>query len=543
MGRVSLVTRWPVIREASKPTRPWRACRCVCFAGHRLRSGGRSLWIIGLALGLSACGLGPDFVAPSVPPVAGYTKAPLGPTISGPAGASQRIVQNLDIPGQWWAIFHSRPLNALITDALQNNPDLQAAQAALQRARENALAQQGGFYPQVGVGFTGTGGNVGDVAASPLAANVPAYSLLTPQVSVAYVPDVFGLRQRGVESLDAAAALQRFQLEAAYLTLTSNVVAAAIREASLRGQIDATQKIIRIARENLDISRRQRDLGQISDADVLLQEAALAQVEQTLPPIERQLAQQRDLLTALAGRFPSQEISETFDLGALRLPRSLPLSMPSKLVAQRPDIRAAESNLHAASAAIGVAVAARLPVVNLTASYGNGSESLATLFSPQTVMWAVTGSVTQSVFDGFALYYKQKAAEAAFAEAGAQYRSTVISAFRNVADVLQALAADARTYRAAVAAATAARKSLDLTRKQLTLGQTNSLTLLNAQQIDLHASLVLVQARAARYADTAALFQALGGGWWNRSDVGREAAASGPPSLREFLLPAAEKGH
>ncbi|MHB8884320.1 MAG: efflux transporter outer membrane subunit [Methylovirgula sp.] len=538
---MSLVTRWPVTQKAFRRTPEQGAGLYARFAARRLRSGVRTLGTIALALGLSACGLGPNFVVPPAPPVTGYTTQPLSGIISGPLAENQRIVRNLDIPGQWWTIFHSKPLNALIADALYHNPDLQAAQAALRRARENALAQQGGFYPQISGGFAGTGGNVGNVVSSPLASNAPAYSLLTPQVSVAYVPDVFGLRQREVESLDAATEMQRFRLEAAYLTLTSNVVAAAIQEASLRGQIDATQKIIRISQENLRILRRQRDLGQISDADVLLQEAALAQVEQTLPPLDRHLAQQRDLLTALTGRFPSQGIAETFDIDALRLPRRLPLSLPSKLVAQRPDIQAAEANLHAASAAIGVAIAARLPVINLTASYGNGSETLAVLFSPQTAMWAVTGSVTQSLFDGFSLYHRQKAAEAAFAEAGAQYRSTVISAFRNVADVLQALAADARTYRAAVAAATAARKSLDLTRKQLALGQTNSLTLLNAQQTYLRASLVQVQARAARYTDTAALFQALGGGWWNRSDVGPEAAASGMPSLREFLLPAAAK--
>jgi NodT family efflux transporter outer membrane factor (OMF) lipoprotein len=434
-------------------------------------------------------------------------------------------------------LFHSRPLNTLVADAMRNNPDLQAAQAALRRAREDAAAQRGGLYPQLSGSFTGTGGNVGDQVSSPLASNSPAYTLLTPQVAVSYAPDVFGLRQREVESVDAAAEAERFRLEAAYLTLTSNVVVAAIEEASLRGQIDAIKRIVGTAHQNLAILHRQRGLGQISDADVLLQEAALAQVEQTVPQLEKRLAQQRNLLTALAGGFPNQGSGATFTIAALRLPRDLPLSLPSQLVAQRPDVKAAEAELHAAGAAVGVAIAARLPVINLTASYGNGSESLATLFSPQTAMWAVTGSVAQTMFDGFALYHKEKAAEAAFVEAGARYRSTVISAFRNVADVLFALQADARTYAAAQAAETAARKSLDLTRKELNFGQINSLALLNAQQTFLQSSLVRVQAQASRYADTAALFQALGGGWWNRSDVGPQAEATGPSSLADYVTP------
>lgn len=480
-------------------------------------------------------GCGPNFVVPGVPPTAGYTAHPLH------GDRAQHFVRTLDIPGQWWTLFHSRALNSLVAEAMRNNPDLQAAQAALRRAREDAQALRGGFFPQIGGNFTGTGGDVGDQVSSPLASNAAAYMLLTPQVTVSYAPDVFGLRRREVESADAAAESERFRLEAAYLTLTSNVVVAAIEEASMREQIAAIKKILGTAHDNLTILHRQRDLGQISDADVLLQEAALAQIEEKLPPLEKRLAQQRNLLTALAGRFPNHEIGEKFTIAALHLPRDLPVTLPSKLVAQRPDIKAAEADLHAASAAVGVAIAARLPLINLTASYGNGSESLATLFSPQTAMWAVTGSVSQSLFDGFSLYHKEKAAQAAFAEAKARYRGIVIAAFRNVADVLYALDADARTYKAAAAAESAARKSLDLARKQLNLGQVNSLALLNAQQTYLQSSLVKAQAQASRYADTAALFQALGGGWWNRSDVGPYAEATGPSSIEDYFAPSLTK--
>lgn len=519
--------------------------RGLASAAVRGRSGLRVAGLCStlVAFILSACAVGPDFHKPAAPNVTGYSRAPLAreTAAAGKAGGGQFLVSDLDIPGQWWAIFHSHPLNDLIEDALQHNADLQTAQAALRVAHENVAAQRGAFYPQVAGDFTGTGGKVGSEIASPLASNAIYYSLYTPQVTVSYTPDVFGRVRREVESDEALAEAQRFQLEATYLTLTSNIVAAAVQEASLRGQIAATEKIIAISKDNLKILRRQHDLGQIADSDVLLQEAALAQVEQTLPPLERQLAQQRNLLTALAGRFPNQEIAQKFTLAGLRLPRELPVSLPSKLVEQRPDVRAAEANLHSASALVGVAIANRLPVVNLTGNFGYSSSSMATLFAPQATMWAVTGSAAQTIFDGFSLYHKEKAAEAAFDQAATQYRSTVITAFQNVADVLRALEADARTLKAAVAAEVAAEKSLDITRKQLALGQVNNLALLDAQRTYLQASLVRVHAQAARYADTAALFQALGGGWWNRSDVTAAAAASGPTSISEFLLPTAAK--
>jgi NodT family efflux transporter outer membrane factor (OMF) lipoprotein len=520
------------LRRMARHLRHWNPAR---FAARAKRTGLSPLFA---TLLLSGCAVGPDFLKPPAPPVSGYTKEPLATNLAaGPAGPNEKFIRDLDIPGQWWAIYHSPGLNGLINDALAHNADLQAAQAALLLARENAAAQRGTFYPQLTGSFTGVGGNTGNSAAPLLADNSTAYTLLTPQVAVSYAPDVFGLVRREVENLDALAEVQRYQLEATYLTLTSNVVAGAIQEASLRGQIKATKDLIRISRANLDIFRHQRDLGQVAEADVLLQEAALAQIEQTLPPLERQLAQQRDLLTALAGRFPSEEINETFNIENLRLPANLPVSLPSQLVEQRPDIKAAEANLHAVTAQIGVAIANRLPLLNLTANYGSNSANLATLFAPTNVAWQVGGSVAQPLFDGFTLYHRQKAAQAAFAQADAQYRSTVIVAFQNVADVLRALQADARAYRAAVAAETVAWKSLDITRKQLSLGQISSLVLLNAQQTFLQASLMRVQAQAARYVDTAALFQALGGGWWNRNDVSPEAMANGPKSISDYIDP------
>jgi NodT family efflux transporter outer membrane factor (OMF) lipoprotein len=483
-----------------------------------------------LLLGVtSGCAVGPDFVAPPAPETTRYTPESLGSTASPKQSGegSQIFVQDLDIPGQWWATFRSRRLNDLIETAMRQNADLKAAQAGLKNARELAVAQRGLFFPQVAGLFNPTAGKIGQDVASPLASNSIYYSLNTATLSVGYSPDVFGLNQRQVESLEAQAEMQRYQLEAIYLTLTSNVVAGAVQEASLRGQIAATKKIIGIETDLLKLLRQQKDLGQISNADVLAQEAALAQAQETLPPLEKQLAVQRDLLTALAGQFPQDQIAQKFDFASFHLPRDLPLSIPSKLVEHRPDVKAAEANLHAASAAIGVAVANRLPILNLTPEIGASAANLGRLFAPPTLFYTLAGSVGAPIFDGGTLLHKQRAAQAAFDQADAQYRSTVIVAFQNVADTLRAIQADARLLKAAIYAETAAKKSLDLTREQLHLGQINNLTLLNAQQTYLQTSITRVQAEANRYADTAALFQALGGGWWNRTDVSASAEVNG----------------
>jgi NodT family efflux transporter outer membrane factor (OMF) lipoprotein len=471
---------------------------------------------------LAACAVGPDFNRPAPPAADAYTPEPLAAETSAApvgGGAAQRFVRGGDLPAQWWTLFHSAPLNALIERSLAANPDLEAAQAALRVAFENVYAQEGFFYPSVDASVSPSRQkNPTAVLAPTLASGTPIFNLFTAQVSVSYAPDVFGLNRRTVESLAAQADAQRFALEATYLTLTSNVVTGAIQEASLRAQIQATQEIVEIERQLLDLLRRQNALGQIAEADVVAQEATLAQLEQTLPPLQKQLAQQRNLLTALAGRLPNEEVSERFELASLDLPEQLPLSLPSALVEQRPDIRAAEGNLHAASAEIGVAIANRLPNITLTAADGTTAAQLDRLFSPGTGFWSVAASVTQPIFAGGTLLHRQRAAEAAYDEAAAQYRGAVVTAFRNVADTLRALQSDADALGAAVRAESAASRSLDIARRQLQLGQVSYLFLLNAQQTYQQTRIALVQAQANRYADTAALFQALGGGWWHRDE-------------------------
>jgi NodT family efflux transporter outer membrane factor (OMF) lipoprotein len=477
---------------------------------------------------LGGCMVGPDYVPPVDPPVTRYTREPLAnPTATDKVttrqggSADQNFVSGADVPGQWWTLFHSPALNRLVEEALANNPNLDAAQAALRIAQQNVEAQRGTLFPQVGFNGLGSRQKVpGGALQSPLNDQRQLfYSLYTPQVTVSFVPDVFGGNQRQIESLEAQAENQRFQLEAAYLSLTANVVLAAIQEASLRAQIDATKRVIQAQTEVLTLYNKQLSLGQIAGADVVVQQAALSVSMQLLPPLEKQLAIQRNLLTALVGRFPSEEISQTFTLASLRLPTRLPVSLPSNLVQQRPDVKAAEANVMQASAQVGVAVANRLPQFNITANGGSSAVKISQLATSAATFYGIVGTVAQPIFDAGTLFRRQRAAEETLDQAQAQYRAVVIGAFQNVADALRALQSDAQAVAAAAAAEKATSQSLDLIRKQYTAGAINSTQVLIAQQSYLSAIVTSAGARANQYADTAALFQALGGGWWNRNDV------------------------
>ncbi|HUH86120.1 MAG TPA: efflux transporter outer membrane subunit [Stellaceae bacterium] len=475
---------------------------------------------------VAACAVGPDFEKPTPPTVTGYTREPLATETASAAtlgGEAQHFVQGMDIPGQWWQLFHSEPLNAMVEEALQHNPDLKAAQAAVRVALEEVYAQEGAYFPTVAGSFSPSRQKTATGALSPASASGnPYFSLYTAQLAVSYTPDVFGLNRRTVESLQAEADVQRFQLEATYLTLTSNVVAAAVQEASLRGQIEATDDIIKIEDQLLELLRKQFTLGAVAEVEVVQQEAALAQAEAALPPLRKQLALQRDLLTALIGRYPSEEPAEHFELASITLPTDVPVSLPARLVEQRPDVQAADANLHSASALIGVAIANRLPNLTISASDGNAANTINRLFTSGTGFWSIASTLTQPIFDGGMLLHKERAARYAYDEAAWQYKSAVIAGLQNVADSLRALASDADAVKANARAEHSAQESLEITRKQLELGAINYLALLNAQQTYLQARISLVQAQSARYADTAALFQALGGGWWNRTDVAKD---------------------
>jgi NodT family efflux transporter outer membrane factor (OMF) lipoprotein len=475
------------------------------------------------ALGaLAGCSVGPDFRRPAAPDVSAYTAAPLGtmsatPQVAG--GSAQHFAIGGDIAADWWALFHSAPLNALIERSLSSNPDLKAAQAALSVARENVLAQRGAFYPAVAASFSASRQRQsGEIAPTPNS-NVFLYNLFTPEVSVSYLPDVFGLNRRTAESLQAQEQAVRYQMLATYSTLTANVVVAAIQQSSLQQQIDATRQLIDINTQMLRILEYQFARGYASGLDVAAQKSQLAQVTATLPPLLKQSAQTHDLLADLTGAFPAQSPEGTFALASLQLPEELPLSLPSVLVRQRPDVLQAEENLHDASARIGIAVANRLPNLQLYANAGNTALALNQLFTTGTGFWAVGADMTAPVFQGGMLLHAERAAKAAYLQAAAQYRSTVLGAFQNVADTLAALQQDAEALQAAGAAVDAATTTLQLAERQLQDGYSGDLALLNAEQGYQQSLINLVQAQAGRYADSAALFQALGGGWWHRPDL------------------------
>ncbi|VVC57307.1 Histidine kinase (plasmid) [Beijerinckiaceae bacterium RH AL1] len=483
--------------------------------------------VIGLQLMTTGCMVGPDYVAPAAPAVTGYTRGPLGnPRAAGnlgkmPGAVAQRFVPGGDIGGRWWIAFESKDLNGLVDEALARNPSLEAAQATLDAALENVEAQKGTLFPSVtGDDSTSYQKAPGGGLQSPLENQRRfTYALFTPRLSVSYAPDIFGGQRRQIESVEARAENERFQLEAAYLTLTTNVVLAAIQEASLREQLAVTHRVIEAQENILSLLRKEVALGQIAQADVVQQEAAVAVSRQALAPLERQLAIQRNLLTALSGHFPSEQIRQTFTLASLRLPTRLPVSLPSGLVEQRPDVRAAAALLHQASADVGVAIANRLPQFKISGDAGSSAITLARLATSSANFYSIAGTVSQPLFDAGTLYHRQRASEEGLVQAQARYKSIVIAAFQNVADALSALQSDADAVSAATNAEKATLKSFDLLQKERVAGASNNLQVLIAQQTYLSALVTAAQTKAARYADTTALFQALGGGWWNRSDV------------------------
>ena len=482
-------------------------------------------WVLAGSLLLAGCAVGPDFEKPPAPNVSGYSAKPASATAATPrvaGGDAQKFVQDADIPGDWWALFHSEPLNELIEKSLSKNPDLKSAQAALIVAKENVLAQRGAYYPSVNAGFSASRQRQPGTLAPVPSNNAVLYNLFTPQLSISYVPDVFGLNRRTVESLQAQADQARFQMIATYTTLTSNLVVAVIQEAALQAQIDATHELVDLNAKMVDILKYQFAKGYAGGLDLAAQESQLAQVNATLQPLLKQLDQEHDLIAVLAGRFPAEAPAEKFDLANLQLPVDLPLSLPSTLVAQRPDVRQAEANMHTASALIGVAEANRLPNIELTANAGNTALAIDQVFNMGTSFWSIGANLTAPIFEGGKLMHQQRAAEAAYTQAAEQYRSTVLTAFQNVADALAALEHDAEGLKAAAAALDAAKVTLDLSQRQERAGYANTLALLNAEQAYQQARINLVQAQANRYADTAALFQALGGGWWHRSELAQE---------------------
>lgn len=507
-----------------------------------------------LSTALAGCAAGPDFKRPDAPTANAYSpRTSLEETASvlTLSEEPQRFNPTLDIPFDWWTLFQSPRIDSLIKRAFKANPNIESAQATLRQAQENMTAQNGFFYPTVGASYSpsrnklagnmgssapGIQGNGETILAPPGPASPVYYNFHVAQLNVGYSPDVFGLNRRQVESVETQVAMQQFQLEATYITLASNVVATALQEASIRAQLAAMERIVGINKEAQVILRDQFRLGYVSGVEVAAQESLLAQAEQSLAPLQKQLEQTRDLIRALAGNLPNEDVDEKFELSDLHLPQELPLSLPSRLVEQRPDVRAAEEQLHFASAQTGVAIANTLPQFAVTAAIGGMASSPDWMFRAGGGFFNLTANVAYTIFNGGTLQAKSRAAEQALIQAGAQYRATVITALQNVADTLITIQSDTRAFQAAANSMQAAQASLNITRRQHQLGYVNYQTQLASEQNYLLSVINLAQAQVNRLGDTAALYQALGGGWWNRPDVTATQKTDSPSAQPHALL-------
>jgi NodT family efflux transporter outer membrane factor (OMF) lipoprotein len=460
---------------------------------------------------LAGCAVGPDFKAPPAPQADRYTASALPTqTVSTPVpgGESQAFAIGKQLPAQWWTLFGSDRLDRLVMDAFAGSPTLTAAEATLRQAQESYVETRSLLFPSV----DGQASVTRERISGAQVQTAPSlFNLFDASVNVSYGIDLFGGTRRAVEAQNAALDYQRYELQAAYQTLAANVITAAVGEASLRAQVAATQDIVQALQHQLDVTRRQYGLGGAAYSDVLSATANLAAQQALLPGLEKQLSQTRHRLAVYLGKLPSESVQADFDLSELTLPSELPITLPSSLVQQRPDIRAAEAQLHQASANIGIATVNMLPKISLTGSYGDEASHAGDLFS--SGIWSLGAGIVQPIFHAGELRAKRRAAVDAYDAAAAQYRQTVLLAFANVADALRALETDARALAAQHDAATTAQDSLKLVEKQYTLGGVSYLQLLTAQQQYQQTQITYVQALASRYQDTVALFQALGGDW------------------------------
>jgi NodT family efflux transporter outer membrane factor (OMF) lipoprotein len=472
------------------------------------------------ACSLSACTVGPNFCSPLAPDVCRYTETPLPvETVSteGQGGNSQHYMGNQPLVFEWWRSFQCEALNCLIHRGLVNNPSIESAQAALRVAQFTLYSQIGSLqYPQVNIV---TGADRQQNSGVPFGQQLDnidpttIFNILNAQINVSYTFDLFGGTRRQVEALCAQVDYQRYVLAGTTITLASNIATTAITEASLREQIKSTLDLIDYQAKQLEIIKQQFELGGVSKSDVLTQETLFAKTNATLPPLEKSLSQTRHALAALVGSFPDQSDLPHFHLDDITLPSDIPVSLPSALVKQRPDIQASEALLHQASAQIGVATANMLPQFTISGNGGWQANFLNQLFEPASFIWNIGMQALQPFFRSGSLITARKASIAAYEQACAQYKQTVLQAFQNVADSLRALDFDAKTLRAQKEAEDAALASMLLTEQQFRLGAVNYLSLLNAEQQYQQTVINRIQAQAARYTDTVALYQSLGGGW------------------------------
>ena len=486
------------------------------------------LSLLAAALLAGCTTVGPNFKTPPPPSAKAYTATGLpASTASAPGtlGPAQRFTPAASVQTQWWTSFGSSRLDALVQQALHNSPTLQAAQATLRQARETYRAQAGStLYPTV-TAKLGASRNGINGATQGVGGNTQhIFNLYNAGIAVNYNLDLFGGNRRALEALAAQADYQAYQLAGARLTLAGNVVTTAFAQAQLRAQIQATEAIAKAQADELGITRKQMQLGAVSLVNVLSLQTQYEQTLAGLPPLRNKLQQADHLLAVLLGEAPSQARIPRFELADFHLPAQLPVVVPSELVRQRPDVQASTALLHVATAQYGVAVSNLYPQINLSASLGTQALTTGALFGPGSAIWTLAGALAQPLFNA-GLHAGASAAQANLQAAGANYRATVLQALRNVADALRQLDNDAQTLRAQAAADTSAQQSLQLVDQQYRLGAASYLQLLTAQQQAQNARIALLAAQAARLADSAALYQAMGGGVLPAQQAQQQGAA------------------
>lgn len=498
---------------------------------------GRSLLALVLLAMTGRCAVGPDYHTPDIPATTGYTPAPKPAATESSdtaGGRAQSFAEGRDIPAEWWMVFRCEAMDALVRRALAESPTLLAARARLRKAQEDLKSRKGATqWPSIdaSLGWTRVSVQPESLDLDALPVDTP-FDLYYATARVSYDLDLFGGSRRELEALRAQVDYQRFAAEAASLMLAGNVVTSAIREASLREQIASAEEILRVEEQQLGITENRARLGAVPLSDVTAQRIELAQEQARLPALQLQLEQVRHRLNVLAGRPPDGPDLPEFHLADLELPEELPVSLPSDLARQRPDIRAVEALLHEASARVGVATANLYPKIRLSADGGSLAAMAGSLFGGGTGFYLLVASAAQPLFHGGELKAKQRSALAAFEQAGAAYQEVVLHGFQNVADILRALEADARVLSATAEAAAQARAYYDVTLERYKAGGVSQLTVLDAQRQYRRATLDQTQAVADRYADSAALFQALGGGWWHQDEAAPSPAPAPAPATQ-----------
>lgn len=490
----------------------------------RLPVRGGAALLLGALLG--GCAVGPNFERPAAPPVDHYVSGTDPAATVTAHGAAQRFTPGARVAADWWRLFGCERLDAVVAEALRGNPGLAAAQASLRQSEDNLRSGYGIFYPQAEADAAATRQRF-----SPLkfgsGATSSIFNLFTLSASVSYALDVFGGERRMVEGLHAQVDLERATEQAAYLTLISNIVNTVIARAAYRAEIDATQQLIAMQRQQVQLAEVQASAGTAPYSSVLALRSQLASTEASVPQLEQRLSQSDDLLATLVGHVPAEWSAPDIGLDELTLPAELPVSLPSELVRQRPDVLVAEATAHGASANIGVATAALLPSLTLTGSYSANSTSTGQLTAANGRAWDFGAGLTQPLFEGGTLWFRRKAALDQYHQAAALYRQVVLGAFAQVADTLRALEHDAAALRAQDEALASAREALHLVQANYAAGLDTYLDVLSADAFYHQALISELQAVAVRYQDTVALYVALGGGWWTQAGGAPPASQPG----------------